>query len=139
MSLYNMIFGVNPSAYFLLPLIGVKLDDIPRLRDCFLSDDNDKQIEVMTRTGGGNRETYEAENAGLQANPNYVDDRDMDEFDSTYALFTFNVPVGFHADLELLFDQKLSETSQSYKDAVMSFWDGAGDDFKAKMREALGV
>ena len=139
MSLYNMLFGVNPSTYFLLPLIGIPLDNIPRYRDCFLSDDNDKQIEVMTRTGGGNREAYEAENAALQANPNYVDDRDMDEFDSTYALFTFNVPAEFHADLELLYDQKLRETSQAYKDTVMTFWDGASDDFKAKLRETLGV
>ena len=50
MSLYNMLFGVNPSTYFLLPLIGIPPDDLPRYRDCFLSDDNDKQIAPIDAT-----------------------------------------------------------------------------------------
>lgn len=60
MSLYNMIHGMNPIAFFVLPMLGDKHpDEWPRFRDVFLKDEEhpeyDMFIHVYTRVGGGNR------------------------------------------------------------------------------------
>ena len=96
MSLYNMLCGNNPlfPIYFavLSTVQPISVDDVPRFRDVYTQvSDGMPQIVLYTRTGGGNREEYEAENDALAAHPLCVSDQD-DDFDSTYAHFTFNVP-----------------------------------------------
>ncbi len=110
MSLYNLVHGENPFSSVLLAMLGITRNDVPRYRDCFWTGEH---IAIHTRTGGGNRDSYdspesrreaypeiydteEAVNAGpfnrdLQALPTYVRDED-DDFDSTYATFYFTVP-----------------------------------------------
>ena len=70
MSLYNMVNGVKPTTFFVLPMLGKHPDEYPRFRDCFLSDEEhpqyDDHIHIYTRTGGGNREGYEAENDAMR-------------------------------------------------------------------------
>lgn len=100
MSLYNQIFGRNPFAGILLSAIGLRHEDIARFRDCHLSQDR-KHVIVLTRTGGGNREHYRDGNALLETHPLYVRDQD-DEFDPTYAMFEFHVPVGVREALASL-------------------------------------
>jgi hypothetical protein len=46
---------------------------------------------VYTRTGGGNRDEYSAENIAMTNRAGYLRDED-DSFESTYALFHFAVP-----------------------------------------------
>ena len=89
MSMYNMIFGYNPAAEFLLTLIDMREEKIPRFRDCYMSVDGD--IVIMTRTGGGNRGEYEQENQKLRENKYFKFDQDM-RTDNTYALFHYTVP-----------------------------------------------
>jgi hypothetical protein len=113
MSLYNALFGVNKAAPLLLAMLGTKPDDVPRFRDCFLQDG---QIVIHTRTGGGNRDSYENPerrresypdiydteeavqqgpfNEDLRQLPGYVSDED-DDFDSTYANFYYAIPEQF--------------------------------------------
>lgn len=93
MSLYNMLFGMNAAAPVLLAMLGIDANDVPRFRDCFLSEDR-KQIIIHTRTGGGNRDDYEDENSSLQSLPGYQGDED-DDFDCTYANFRYAVPEKF--------------------------------------------
>lgn len=89
MSLYNIMFGENPFATILLPMLGFQdRDEIPRYRDCWWDGEH---IIIYTRTGNGNRPEYAAEIAKLQAMPEYVSDQD-DENDNTYALFKFKLP-----------------------------------------------
>jgi hypothetical protein len=133
MSLYNMINGVDPATFFILPMLGEKHpDNYPRFRDCFVgelsnSDENDqfgipqketdttkKVISVYTRIGGGNREDYENQIKELRSHPNYIRDYD-DDFDSTFATFQFSVPKEFESDYDLILKNKLSEISESYK------------------------
>ena len=109
MSLYNMLFGENPFAELLLHVLGTTRDRVPRYRDCFLTEEGN--IVIHTRTGGGNRdlydsaENYKAEypeasadelqgpfNEHLRALPGFQGDAD-DDFDSTYANFTYEVPA----------------------------------------------
>lgn len=85
MSLYNMIHGVNPMAGALLAALGLAPHTIGRFRDCYW---DGTHICVHTRTGGGNREGYQAENDALCAVAGYSHDAD-DDFDSTYATFYF--------------------------------------------------
>lgn len=115
MSLYNMLFGTNDATPLLLAAIGVKLDEIPRFRNCYFEGDN---IAIYTRTGGGNREYYDEENednpegpwnSNLTANPHYVRDED-DDFDSTYATFYFKFPDELAEDLKAL-----AAASESHK------------------------
>lgn len=96
MSLYNMLCGNNPlfAIYFavLSTVQPISIDHVPRFRDVYTKvDDGVPQIVIYTRTGGGNRDYYETENNALAAHPLCVGDRD-DDYDSTYAHFTFNVP-----------------------------------------------
>ena len=40
MSLYNMMNGFNPACVLILPMLGRKLEEYPRFRDCFVSEGN---------------------------------------------------------------------------------------------------
>ena len=101
MSLYNMLFGRNPSADILLAMLGITQADVPRFRDCFLDDKN--HIVIHTRTGGGNRDDYETENDALTEVPGYISNSD-DDFDCTYADFLYAIPEKFSVACELLRD-----------------------------------
>jgi hypothetical protein len=100
MSLYNAMFGTNPFASILLQVAGVMYADVPRFRDCFLSEDGN-EVVIHTRTGGGNREAYAEENDAMTKVATYLRDED-DDFDSTYANFHYAVPEAFKSQIALL-------------------------------------
>lgn len=100
MSLYNLMFGTNPAADFLLAILGVVRNEVPRFRDCYLQGNT---IVIHTRTGGGNREEYQAENAWLTRVPGFLHDSDS-QIDFTYADFAYEIPAKFKAECELLRD-----------------------------------
>lgn len=106
MSLYNLLFGVNPHAPMLLSFLGITANDVPRFRDCYAQDG---KIAIHTRTGGGNRDFYEHPdrcrdnypeyftgtddpagpwNCDLRSLPGFAYDED-DDSDSTYATFYY--------------------------------------------------
>lgn len=121
MSLYNMINGVNPSTFFVLPMLGKHAEEYPRFRDCFIGDEERPQwsdhIHVYTRVGGGNRESYEGEIAALRAMPEYVTDHD-DLFDSTFATFVFAVPEEWRSDFEKIKAGDIEAVSIEYQRRV---------------------
>lgn len=100
MSLYNMLFGMNPNSDLILALLGLKKNDIERYRNCGIDFEN-QQIYIYTRTGGANREEYL--NELLVNNPNYKYDED-DDFDSTYATYYFNFPKDLKEEIMCLKD-----------------------------------
>jgi hypothetical protein len=118
MSLYNMINGVNPATFFILPMLGEHPDAYPRFRDCFLKDESRPEygnyIHVYTRTGGGNREEYEDANETMCLHPEYVTDFD-DDFDSTYATWVFKVPEKWVADFGKITSGNMKDISPEYK------------------------
>ncbi len=114
MSLYNMLNGMNPATFIILPMLGEKHpDEYPRFRDCFI---DGKEIHIYTRVGGGNRNCGFGEEE-LQAHPNYLRDED-DDFDSTYATYVFSVPEEWKSDFDKIVAGKLLEVSQEYKDRL---------------------
>ena len=115
MSLYNMLFGINPQTPLLLACLGFKKHDVPRLRDVFVDGD---RIAVYTRMGGVNRghwDSYDDEPGrdclcpGCRADHvlarhdlfEYGEDGD---YDSTYRTFYFRFPKGFERDVPKLND-----------------------------------
>ena len=93
--MYNLATGVNPLAPILLRVLNLEAHKVPRWRDTYL-DPKGPYIVVYTRTGGGNRETYQEQNAALRAAEGFVDDWD-DSLDSTYAHWAYHVPSSFQA------------------------------------------
>jgi len=98
-SLYNMLFGKNPQSSLLLAVIGLRENDVERLRDVSVADDG--RIEVYTRTGGGNREDYP--NFALRSAPGWAGSVD-DEYDCSYCTDTFDVPPEWATDVAGLAD-----------------------------------
>ena len=88
MSLYNMVFGMNPDSDKLLGLLGKTTGDFGRFRNVFMEDG---YIVVHTRCGGGNREDYEDVFDEMSTHPWYSHNAD-DDFDCTYANIYFKVP-----------------------------------------------
>jgi hypothetical protein len=88
MSLYNVVFGENEFASPLLVVLGLKREELPRYRDCWW---NGKEVVLVTRSGGGNREAYQSINDALTFHAHYLRDED-NSFDSTYAIFYFRMP-----------------------------------------------
>jgi len=91
MSFYDIMNnGSNENAHKLLKLIGLTKESFPRYRDTSLWNNN-TEIRVLTRVGGGNREEYQSNIDELKKNEYYLRDED-DNFDSTYAYIFFKVP-----------------------------------------------
>lgn len=146
--LYNVLFGRNPFEAILLKAIGVKIEDIPRYRDCYLTDSGD--IVIYTRTGGGNREFYERPvaandeahykgpwNENLRANPNFLKDED-DTFDCTYAYFHYRVPKENRSSCDMLMKLgAIRNPSESWHNLINRITHSAKDD--PEMQRALEV
>ncbi len=88
MSLYNMVFGMNPDSGKLLEILGKTQGDFGRFRNVYMEDG---YIVVHTRNGGGNREDYEDVFEEMSMHPWYSHDQD-DDFDCTYANIYFKLP-----------------------------------------------
>jgi hypothetical protein len=145
MSLYNLLFGTNPFSGLLLEMLGTDTDHIPRYRDCYLNEDG--KIVIHTRTGGGNRESYESggeyweegqiDNDTIRAVPGFISDSD-DDFDCTYADFVFEVPEAFKPQVELLKNmggtQNPGERWQEVLEGLRK-----GDTSKPEVQRALAV
>ena len=88
MSLYNMLFGMNPDTEKLMEVLGKTTGDFGRFRNVYMEDGF---IVVHTRNGGGNREDYEDVFDEMSEHPWYSHDAD-DDFDCTYANIYFKIP-----------------------------------------------
>lgn len=137
MSLYNALFGRNPFAPPLLALVDLPIAQIPRFRDVTISEDR-KRVVVMTRTGGGNRETYESDNNLLAIHPRYVRDRD-DEFDSTYAYFEFEIPEAAAKVVEIICESIATSDRPLDKFEKLLGKMKAGNDDDPEVKRALEV
>lgn len=121
MSFYNMINGVKPQTFFLIPMLGEKHpDDYPRFRDCFMGPAEGEPtfdediILVYTRVGGGNRGCGYGEDE-LCAHPNFITTYD-DDFDSTYGNYVFSVPDEFRDDYKKVGDGDFKSISPALQE-----------------------
>jgi hypothetical protein len=133
MSLYNLLNGVNQSAFFFLPMLGKHPDEYPRFRDCFLRDPDhpkyDNHIHVYTRTGGGNRDEYKDQNEAMRQMDGFVTDHD-DSFDSTFATWVFVVPDRWRADFDNMLSGNLKLISAEYRAEMARVYPKLADKFR---------
>ena len=118
MSLYNMVNGYNPSVFLILPMLGKQRGEYPRFRDCFINDDGN--ILVYTRVGGGNRECGYGEEK-LYDNPNFIKTYD-DEYDTTYGYYEFSVPEKWKKDFEIIINNGIRQASIEYIEYLIKFY-----------------
>lgn len=118
MSLYNALFGFNNDCVWVMPMLGRQQDEWPRFRDCFVNDDGN--IEIYTRVGGGNRGQGYGEEK-LYEDPNFLETYD-DDFDNTYATYVFKVPDRWKDDFDKIRANKLWETSDEYQTYIREFF-----------------
>lgn len=113
-----MMHGVTNATFFILPMLGKHPDEYPRFRNCFLCNnaypEYDNHIHVYTRTGGGNREDYEAKNEEMQSMSGFVVDFD-DLYDSTYAFWVFEVPEKWADDFAKIKAGNIKDVSAGYQ------------------------
>lgn len=131
MSLYNIMNGINPAAFFIYPVLFENHpDDFPRFRDCFYNSES-RTIEVYSRMGNGNRECWEDYKDDctclackcniIEKNENFISRVD-DTFDSTYCTFSFKIPEKYERDVELLLTGKIKDTSKEYKNLLINIF-----------------
>lgn len=119
MSLYNMLCGVNPATFFILPMLGKHPDEYPRFRDCFVGKDGNfgYSIIVFTRVGGNNRNSGYGEEWMLK-HPEFIKTYD-DDFDNTYGYYVFDVPKKWREDFLKVIENKLTEISDEYFNEII--------------------
>ena len=136
MSMYNLLHGVNPSAFYFLPVLGKHPDEFPRFRDCFLKDDDHPEYEgklhILTRTGGGNRSSYIDENQAIRDIPGFIADYDA-EFDSTYAFWIIDIPEQWAADVRNLFEVE-GPVSEEYIEQCASVYPKVADEIRKNLK-----
>lgn len=118
MSLYNMLFGTNPAALFLIGALELETEKYPtgRFRDIYFENEKGGEPKVIlyTRNGGGNREDYQDVFEALEKHPLYITDYD-DDFDSTYAYIEFKAPqsvIDFFEDINFEKFERIGERFQ---------------------------
>lgn len=116
MSLYNLICGVNPATFYILPMLGKTPEQYPRFRDCFIAKDG-QHIEILTRTGGNNRKEYSSQIETLRCMPTYVSDEDNTS-DNTFAWFTFGIPPFWEGDFKCLKSGIYEFISSTYQEKL---------------------
>lgn len=130
--MYNMLHGVNPATFIILPMLGKHPDEYPRFRDCFLKDkerpEYDNHIHVYTRVGGNNRNCGFGEEE-LESHPNFVTTFD-DSFDSTYATYVFSIPDEWKEDYNKITSGDYEGVSKTYLNQMCKVFPKLEDKFR---------
>lgn len=138
---YNIINGVSPAAFFIVPMLGMHPDEYPRFRDCFVNDEEhpeyDRHIHIYTRVGGNNRGCGYGEEK-LMDHPNFVGTFD-DSFDSTYGTYVFSVPEKWKEDFEKIMSGAILEISKEYKAELYRIFPKLKAEFDALFKRKLKV
>lgn len=146
---------MNPLAPTLLRILKIKMEDVGRFRDAFVTDG---KIAIYTRLGAGNAECCcdEFPNAKphpldpehkcicyvpninlLRRHPLYLYDEE-DEFDSTYRTFYFRIPDEFK-ELLVHLDEGKIDFSERWMDKLKSIQDLSPDQLKACFPQLVEV
>ena len=125
MSLYNLVNGVNPATFLILPMLGKHPNEYPRFRDCFVSEDHER-IVVLTRVGGNNRYAGYGEEE-LYKSPYFFKTYDDNE-DRTYGYYEFTVPPEWKKDFDAIINGKMP--SPEYVDQMCKVYPLLEDKFR---------
>lgn len=139
MSLYNLVNGVTPASFLVLPMLGKHPNEYPRFRDCFITDEShpqyDNKIHVYVRVGGNNRNSYKKEIAMMRNIPGFIADYD-DDFDNTYASFIYEVPKRFLEDFQKIKEGNFPIISKTYRKRVLKVFPKIANQLKEVFHDA---
>lgn len=110
-NIYNLVNGVNPATFFILPMLGNHPDWYPRYRDCWVTDD-ENSIAVLTRVGSSNK-GFGCGEEKMYNHPEYIKDEDFPE-DPTYGIYYFRIPEKWKSDFDILLRKKSGKVSKEY-------------------------
>ena len=127
--LYNLVHGVNPATFLILPMLGKHPDEYPRFRDCFITEDD--HILILTRVGGPNRdEGYGQEK--MEKDPHFIKTYDAD-WDWTYGYYEFSVHDEWKADFESI--KNGGKPSREYLDQMCKVYPKLEEKFREQFKE----
>lgn len=131
-NLYNMLNGVNPSTFLILPVLGRHPEEYPRFRDCFFGTahkNTENKIVILTRTAASINTEDDEVNAILRETKGFLFHY-IDENDDTYAHWVFDVPEEWVDDINKVVEGKLKETSKDYQSLVIKTFPKIEDKIK---------
>lgn len=139
MNTYNMMNGVNPSTFFILPMLGHHPNEYPRFRDCFLQvpevSSYEEHIHVYTRTGSSKTEELAEECAKFFSHSQFVKSIEDPE-DSTFEFWVFSIPDKWKDDYKVLKETgDVKALSLSYKQEILNMF----PKIEKQLRDALEV
>jgi len=104
MSLYHLLHGKPSDALFEKLIMWCGLEDIsiPRFRDISVSDE-EPVVTILTRTGGGNREEYDANNLSMTCFDSFIEEYDC-TWDKTYAEFRYGIKKEYIEEWKKMID-----------------------------------
>ena len=115
---FNSIGGLDPACIIILPMLGRRMEDYPRFRDCYVTEEGN--IAIYTKVGGNNRNCGYGENI-LYKDENFLKTYD-DVADSMYAIYEFKVPDKWKKDFDLIFSENYKEVSDDYVKLIKKFY-----------------
>jgi len=138
--LYTQVFGINPAAFFILPMLGKRTEEYPNFCDCWIKPcqfyidkksklpmlkpkkkDFGKTISIFLQVGGDQAYNFIKELADLKASALYVEHFD-DKVEPLYTTYIFNVPEKWKEDYDRVVEGKFSELSSEYQKVLYAFY-----------------
>lgn len=120
MSAYNNIRGINPSAFFVLPLLNeLGIEGYPNFRDSFIDKDK-KIIKILIK----NHKNIPID---FTNNKNFLHKQDFWEFkpgekDFSFSIYIFKIPVEWQKDFNYLIKGDFNNLSHEYKSRICSVY-----------------
>lgn len=122
--------------FFILPVLGLHPDSIPRFRDCFLGDKQHPELEdnifIYTRVGGNNRADFDM--SILTKRKDFITTYDDPE-DNTYWMYVHKMPKKYERDIKLILAWEIKSVSQKYKDQLYKVYPKLKDQFDLIFKE----
>ena len=117
-SLFSITDSLNPTCIIILPMLGRRMEEYPRFRDCYIT--KEKNIAIYTKVGGSNRDCGYGESV-LYKDENFLKTYD-DVTNPTYATYEFKVPDKWKKDFDLIFSENYKEVSDDYVKLIKKFY-----------------
>lgn len=132
MNTYHLMFGIDPMAMFIMPILfDTHPDEMPRFNDAKIKLENKEYIiEILSRIG----KKYHGHGMGEQVyldHPLFLrfEDALLAEFegtefrDDTYGRYYFRIPEDFYNDILLIYNEKKPHlTSGDFKVKVLNMY-----------------
>ncbi len=128
MSIYNVMFGLNPISIWAVPILFKKHpDELPRFRNAWVIKEGDKcVIKILARIGKKyhgkdyNEEFYFNHPQFLRFEDKLHASYEGKDFtDDTYGNYFFDTPLEFKEDLEKVMGSKPEETTSEYQELLI--------------------